>query len=160
LVVIDQPPSDWRSADIPNALLTFDLLRSWHYRILTERNALMQEVIPMMFSKPPQPSDFQWMLDEMTRAPEVVAAAVMMDQSTREYQLALADYAVPTLVCGGGRSAQPRAGLELIVERVSNGRLVIFEECGHCLFLEESERFNAEVDSFVRTVVRPPGDSA
>jgi pimeloyl-ACP methyl ester carboxylesterase len=152
LVVIDQPPSDWQSPTIPNALLSFDILRTWHYRIQTERNALMREVIPMMFSAPPKPADFLWMYDEMTRAPEVIAAAVLVDQSTREYQQMLWGYPVPTLVCGGGRSAQPRAGLELIVERVKNGRLIMFDDCGHCLFLEDSERFNAEVDSFVKSL--------
>jgi pimeloyl-ACP methyl ester carboxylesterase len=150
LVVIDQPPSDWQSPEIPNALLTLDALRSWHYRIQTERNALMQEVIPMMFAKPPERADFQWMHDEMTRAPEVIAAAVLFDQSTRDYRQALEGYPVPTLVCGGGRSAQPRAGLELIVESVDDGRLTVFEQCGHCLFLEDAERFNTEVRDFVR----------
>ena len=152
LVVIDQPPSDWQSPEIPNALLSFDMLRTWHYRVQTERNTLMREVIPMMFSTPPEPADFEWMYDEMTRAPEVIAAAILVDQSMREYQQMLRGYPVPTLICGGGRSAQPRAGLELIVDRVDKGRLVIFEECGHCLFLEDSERFNAEVENFARSL--------
>ena len=148
LVVIDQPPSDWRSPDIPDALLSVESLRDWHYRLQTDRNAFMREVIPMMFAKAPEGEAFQWMYDEMTRAPAAIAAAILVDQSLREYQDALWDYPIPTLVCGGGRSAQPRAGLELIVKRVQNGRLVIFDKSGHCLFLEESVQFNAEVDRF------------
>jgi non-heme chloroperoxidase len=148
LCVIDQPPSDWQSADNPDALLSVSALRNWHYRLQTERNVLMREIIPLMFAQPPSGEDMAWMFDEMTRAPEVVAAAVMVDQSWREYQDMLEGYLVPTLVCGGGRSAQPRAGLEMIARRCPNGRLVMFEDQGHCLFLEDAGRFNAELDRF------------
>jgi non-heme chloroperoxidase len=148
LVVVDQPPTDWRSGEIPGALLSFELLRDWHYRLQTQRNVLVREVIPMMFAQQPAPSDLAWMFDEMTRAPEAVAAAVLVDQSLREYQDALWGYPIPTLICGGGRSAQPRAGLEMVANRVQDGRLVMFEENGHCLFLENAERFNVEVDRF------------
>jgi pimeloyl-ACP methyl ester carboxylesterase len=148
LVVIDQPPSDWQSHEIPNALLSFDTLRTWQFRLQTERNAFIREVIPMMFATPPNVEDFEWIFDEMTRAPEAVATAILVDQSLREYQDVLWSYPVPTLVCAGGRSAQPRAGLELLIQRVRNSALVIFETSGHCLFLEEVEKFNAEVDRF------------
>ena len=148
LVVIDQPPSDWRSPVIPDALLSFESLREWHYRVQTDRNVFIREVIPMMFAKAPEADALQWMYDEMTRAPEVIACAILIDQSMREYQDALWGYPVPTLICGGSRSVQPRAGLELIVKRVQTGRLVIFEGSGHCLFLEDPARFNSEVDEF------------
>jgi len=72
----------------------------------------------------------------------------MMDQSLREYQDVLWTHSIPTLVCGGGKSAQPRAGLEMIARRVTDGRLVMFEENGHCLFLENPTRFNDAVDRF------------
>ena len=58
---IDQPPSDWRSAQLPGGLLTFELLRDWHARLLTDRNAFMREVIPMMFSRPLAENDLLWM---------------------------------------------------------------------------------------------------
>ncbi len=148
LVVIDQPPSDWQSEQIPDALISHETLRLWHYRLLTERNALIREIVPMMFAKQPSPEDMVWMFDEMTRAPEAVAAAILVDQSLREYQDVLKDFPVPTLVCGGGRSAQPREGLELIVKYAANASLSIFEDCGHCLFIENPDRFNSEVDRF------------
>lgn len=159
LVVVDQPPSDWQSRELPGALISADTLRAWNYRLHTERNALMREVIPMMFARPPEGADLEWMFDEMTRAPEAVAAATLVDQSMREYQGSLWGFSVPMLVCGGGKSAQPRAGLEMIVARASNATLSIFEECGHCLFLEDADRFNAEVDrfaAFIFGVARPP----
>ncbi|HUI60098.1 MAG TPA: alpha/beta hydrolase [Steroidobacteraceae bacterium] len=149
LIDIDQPPSDWRSPEIPGGLLDVAALRDWHYRLQTDRNGLMRDVIPMMFARPPGAADTAWMLDEMTRAPAVIAAAEMIDQSLREYQHMLFDYPVPTLACTGAHSAQPRAGMQMIVDRVRQGRLQVFEGCGHCLFLEDAPAFNRGVAEFV-----------
>jgi len=84
----------------------------------------------------------------MTRAPAVLAAAEMVDQSLREYQQELVGYPVPLLACTGALSAQPRAGMEMLVERVRSGRLRVFENCGHCLFLEDAPAFNQAVREF------------
>jgi len=148
LVVIDQPPSDWRSAEIPGGILNVEALREWHYRLQTDRNGFMRDVIPMMFATPPAEDAISWMLDEMTRAPPVVAAAELVDQSLREYQNMLTGYPVPVLACTGAQSAQPRAGMQMIVERVRSGKLRVFENCGHCLFLEDAAGFNKTVDEF------------
>jgi pimeloyl-ACP methyl ester carboxylesterase len=106
----------------------------------------------MMFARPPAEADVEWMLDEMTRAPPVVAAAEMIDQSLREYQEMLVDYPIPLLACSGAASAQPREGMQMIVDRVRSGTLRVFEGCGHCLFLEDSPAFNRAVDEFAREV--------
>jgi non-heme chloroperoxidase len=148
LVVVDQPPTDWQSPQLPNALISFETLRTWHYRLQTERNVLVREIIPMMFAAPPAAEDMAWMFDEMTRAPEAVAAAILIDQSLREYQDVLWGFPVPTLVCAGGRSAQPREGFDLITKRASNARLSLYEPNGHCLFIEDAARFNAELSVF------------
>lgn len=152
LVVIDQPPSDWQSREIPDALICFETLRQWHFQALSERNVLVRAIIPMMFASPPATRDVEWMFDEMTRAPEAIAAAVLIDQSLREYQDSLWGFPIPMLVCGGEKSAQPRAGLEMIVSRAKRARLSIFPGCGHCLFLEDPTRFNEEVDRFVTEI--------
>lgn len=152
LIDIDQPPSDWRSAQIPRGLIDLPALRDWHYQLQTERNAFMRQVIPMMFARPPAEADVEWMLDEMTRAPAVVSAAEMIDQSLREYQEMLIDYPVPLLACSGAESAQPREGMQMIVDRVRRGVLRVFQGCGHCLFLEDAPAFNRAVDEFAREV--------
>lgn len=152
LVDIDQPPSDWRSAQIPRGLLDVPTVRDWHYRLQTECHEFMRRVIPMMFAQPPAEADVEWMLDEMTRAPPVIAAAEMIDQSLREYQEMLADYPVPLLACSGAKSAQPREAMQMIVDRVRRSKLRVFEGCGHCLFLEDAPAFNRAVDEFAREV--------
>jgi non-heme chloroperoxidase len=151
-VNIDQPPSDWRSEQLPGGLLTLDLLRDWHARILTDRNEFMCEVIPMLFARRPAESDILWMLDEMTRTPAVIAAAEFIDQSLRDYYAVVSGFPVPTLACTGARTAQPLEGMKMVAERARSGRLEIFPDCGHCLFLEDAPAFNRAVDEFAASL--------
>lgn len=156
LVNVDQPPSDWKSAEIPGALLDLESLRAWHFQLLTNHSTFMRDVIPMMFAKPPAPGDLAWMHAEMMRAPAAISAAEMVDQSLREYQGMLADYPIPTLVCTGSASAQPRAGIDMIADRVRDGRVQVFENCAHALFLEDAIAFNRSVREFAREVLSLP----
>jgi pimeloyl-ACP methyl ester carboxylesterase len=153
LIDIDQPPSDWQSAEIPDGLLNLQSLRSWHEAILTDYHPLMRRVLPLMFASPPTPEDLDWMVEEACRAPAVLCAAELIDQSLREYQGMLKGYPVPMLVCSGAQSPEPRAALQMIVDRVDKGRLEVFENCGHALFLEDTPKFNRCVREFAREVL-------
>jgi pimeloyl-ACP methyl ester carboxylesterase len=143
-----------RKDDFPDGLISPDALRDWYYRVQTEQASFMDEVLPMMFAKPPEKSDRAWMVDEMRQAPAVVAAAVLFDQSTRDYRETIKGYPVPTLVCSGALSHQPRAGSQLIVDSARNAQLRIFEDCGHSLFFEDSAGFNLALREFISTL--PP----
>ena len=39
--------------------------------------------------------------------------------------------------------------MQMIVDRVPHGRLQVFENSGHCLFLEDAPAFNRCLDEFV-----------
>ena len=153
LVVIDQPPTDMRSPDFPNGLISVYTLRDWHEAVQMRRNDFMREVLPMMFGKPPAPDEAQWMCDEMMRAPPSIAAAVLVDQSFRDYRDVVRHCTIPTLVCSGRLSAQPPEGSRLIVETAPAARLEIFEHSGHSLFFEEPAKFNAVVEQFASALV-------
>jgi pimeloyl-ACP methyl ester carboxylesterase len=149
LVVIDQPATDFRFPDYPEALLGLAELQSWHAGVLEDRDAFMRMVLPSIFHIQPDPQDLEWMCAEMCLAPPTVAAAVLVDQSLRDYRSMLASYDVPTLVCSGGRSAQPPSGALFLRDTLPDVRHEVFENCGHGLFWEDSERFNASVLAFI-----------
>ena len=152
LVVSDQAPSDYRTEEYPIGLISQEMLCDWVFRAQTERNVLMKEVLPTMFANELDPDDVLWMYDEMMRAPDVIAALALFDQSTRDYRKILKNFPVPSLVCSGELSLQPLEGSELIIELVHDGRLEVFEGCGHALHFENSERFNHLVAEFVRSL--------
>jgi non-heme chloroperoxidase len=152
-VIVDQAPSDFRSPSEPDGLITVEALAAWHRRVLTDRAALMHDVIPMMFNRPPAEPDHRWMFEEMTRQPEAIAAAILVEQTFQDYRDVIENFPVPTLVCYGEKSPQPKGSMQWIARAALIGEERIFEGCGHCLFLEAPEEFNCVVETFVDRVV-------
>lgn len=150
-VVVDQSATDFRFDDFPLGLITFDMLRDWMAQMQTDRDGLVRGIIPLMFRKPLSNADFQWVFEEMTRAPEVVAAAILFDQSVRDYRPVVEGFPIPTLVCfGADETLQSVAAARQLTASMARAELVVFEESGHCPFLEEPARFNEAVDRFIR----------
>jgi non-heme chloroperoxidase len=158
VVVVDQAPSDFKSSDEPNALITIDALAEWHHRALTDRAALVHDLIPMMFARPPAEAEHRWMFEEMTRQPEVIAAAILVDQTLQNYRDVIDGFPIPTLVCYGEKTHQPKDRLRWIAEAARSGEAHEFKNCGHCLFLEAAKEFNDAVAGFADRVV-PAGKS-
>jgi pimeloyl-ACP methyl ester carboxylesterase len=148
-VIVDQAPSDLRSLTEPDALITVEALADWHRRALTDQAALVHDVIPMMFAQPPTGEDLRWMSEEMMRQPAVIAAAILVDQTFQNYCDVIEGFPLPTLVCYGEKTHQPRNRLRWIAEAAREGKAHEFKGCGHCLFLESPEAFNDAVAAFV-----------
>lgn len=92
------------------------------------------------------------MFEEMTRAPEAVAAATLADQTFRDYRPVLSDIRIPTLVCRGAKSPQPESGARMLLEANKAATLRTFEYSAHCPFLEEPDLFNAALLDFAAEV--------
>jgi len=150
-VDIDESPTDFRSDDFPIGFITFEEIYEWFFQVQTNRNELMKGVVSMMFKHPLSDDDFQWMYDEMTRAPELVAAAIFFDQSARDYHHVIKGFPIPTLLCfGADESLQTLEAAHWIEKAMVNARLEVFKESGHCPFFEEPERFNDVVNAFIQ----------
>ena len=75
----------------------------------------------------------------------------------RDYRPNLAKVDVPALVItGADEKVVSLVAEELTASSMRDARLVVFEDSGHCPFLEEPERFNEVVDGFVREVSSTP----
>jgi proline iminopeptidase len=61
----------------------------------------------------------------------------------------LPEIAVPTLILHGRFDPVPLASSEKLAELMPDARLVVFEDSGHALFAEETERFVKEMDAFL-----------
>jgi pimeloyl-ACP methyl ester carboxylesterase len=60
---------------------------------------------------------------------------------------------VPTLVCVGESEGVLETGsVEYVADHTPNAELERFSESDHCPFLEQRERFNGVLDSFVRSL--------
>lgn len=61
----------------------------------------------------------------------------------------LPEIRVPTLVLHGRYDPVPLAASETLVGRIDGARLAVFEDSGHALYSEETDRFVAELDAFL-----------
>jgi non-heme chloroperoxidase len=152
-VLVEQSPSDFRWPDWPFGTFDLDALLDAMTRLQTDRDGFIREFLPLMFKDPPSDADEQWMFDEITRAPESIAAAILFNQTMQDYRPVLERVTVPSLVVvGRDEKLVPVAAGKYVAERLPDARLLVFERSGHCPFLEEPERFNEEVDRFIRSL--------
>jgi len=154
MVDVDQSPSDFAWPDWPYGPFGLDDLRDAMVALQEDRRAFAEEFVGLMFKSPPSSETAAWVLEEMLRPTPVIAAAILFDQTMRDYRETLAEVTVPTLVCeGGGDSFLSDEAAAFMLDRLPSAELVVFEKSGHCPFLEEADRFNRVVAGFVESLV-------
>jgi pimeloyl-ACP methyl ester carboxylesterase len=148
-VNIDQPPVSSRRPDWPYGDELLDSCASLA-RIQEDHAAVARRLISRMFKEPPSADDTDWMQAEILRVSPPVAGVTLFADLAYDARPLLPQVALPTLVCCGRHSAiTPLPTGEYIAQAQPNARLVVFEASGHCPFLEEPARFNAEVEAFI-----------
>jgi len=98
-----------------------------------------------------RPSVVKRVRDMMMSTKPAGAAAALMGMAAREDQTELlSTINVPTLIMVGRNDAiTPVQDSQNMHERISGSRLVIIENAGHVSNIEQAERFNAELGSFL-----------
>jgi non-heme chloroperoxidase len=160
VVIVDEAASDlnrdgWTlgAMDLDGLIGMVEMAQTAHADMVRGR------FVNRIFATPLAPDDFEWMVDEITQIPPVVAAAVAFDELTRDYRGTLADVRVPALVCHGARDQMiPPANGPYLVEAMADARLVMFEDSGHAPFWDEADRFNAELETFIAAWPKVPAD--
>ncbi|MGG2015094.1 alpha/beta fold hydrolase [Bacillus sp. S10(2024)] len=152
-VIVDELASDFKWTDFP--IGAFDLPALIHImrEIQMNRVNFLKEFISLMFKNPLSKNDFEWILKEVTTIPESVASAILFDQSVVDYRDYLAQITTPTLLCFGREEKLiPVAAGEHLHKNLQNSQLIIFEDSCHCPFLEEADKFNKIVDTFIQSI--------
>lgn len=152
-VLVEQSPSDFKWPGWPLGAFDLPALTEAMEQLQTDRDTFAHEFISLMFKDPPGEADRRWMFDEITRTQESIAGSILFDQTMRDYRPVLRSLAVPSLVVmGRDEKLVPVAAGEHLVRHLPDARLLVFEESGHCPFLEEPDRFNEEVHRFIQSL--------
>ncbi len=152
-VIVDQSASDFKAPDWPLGVFDLKSLCQLIAAIQTDRETVVRQFIPKMFKKEPTEEDTKWMFDETTRLPESIASTILFNQTMQDYRPTLSSFTVPTLLCFGiDEKLIPVAAGEHLYQNLPDARLLVFEQSGHCSFLEEPDRFNQEIDRFVQSL--------
>lgn len=153
LIISGEAASDFKWEGFPHGFVDLATLHSFMTAVQDDRQQFLQGLVPHMFHHEQSDEDIAWMVSECAKLPTGATAAILFDQSVQDYRDMLADIDIPTLICWGRHDALlPVSGASHLHEGISGSQLVIFEESGHCPFIEESETFNQTVTEFLSAV--------
>jgi len=153
LVITDEAASDFKWEGFPHGFVDLATLHSLMTEVQDDRQQFLEGLVPHMFHHDQPERDIAWMVSECAKLPTGATAAILFDQSVQDYRDVLADIDIPTLICWGRHDALlPVSGASHLHDGIHGSQLVIFEESGHCPFIEESEMFNRTITEFVSAV--------
>jgi non-heme chloroperoxidase len=153
VIDVDEAATDFKWDDFPHGFVDLPTLHELISDAQTDHLAFLQHLVPLMFHHEQSADDVAWMVAECARLPVGGLTAILFDQSLQDYRELLPMIDVPTLICWGRHDAiLPVSGAPYMLEHIPGARLELFEDSGHCPFIEESERFNEIVDGFLASV--------
>ncbi len=153
LIDVDEAASDFMWDGWVHGFLDLPTLHSLMTAVQDDREAFIRSFIPDMFHHAPAPDDLEWMVSESSKLPTGPLSAILFDQTVQDYRDVLPTIDVPTLICWGRHDQLlPVSGAAYMHEHIARARLELFDDSGHCPFLEEAERFNRVVEDFLDTL--------
>lgn len=154
LVDVDMEPSPVKREDYDYGSHDVEELREVFISIQTDPLELLDQQAEAMLKEPPSHEVRTMILDEGSRTPPPIQGAMLLGLwLLRDYRDVLPAIDVPTLVCAGAdekwRSIE---SVEYAAELLPNSRFELFEDSGHCITVEEPERFNQIVSDFINSL--------
>lgn len=152
-VIIDESASDFKWDDWPYGFADFPTLIHLMEMIQTNQEHLIDDFLPLMFKDSLDENSQSWMKLELLKVNPTTAGTILFDQTTRDYRNKIANFTFPTLLCFGRDSKLvPVEAGEYFLEHINQSELVVFENSGHCPFLEEYEEFNRQLLKFINKI--------
>lgn len=152
LVDVDMEPSPMQREDNDYGSYSVDGLKELHGQLQSNPAAVIERSIELLLKDTPSRELRTTMFDEMSRTPTSIKSAMLLELLC-DYRKVLPAIDVPTLVCAGADEKwRSIASVEYAAELIPDARFELFEESGHCLTVEEPERFNRVLSDFVASV--------
>lgn len=148
LVNVDAEPSPFQREDYEFGRMGLERLSNTFVDIQTDHLSLIERENELLLKDPPPRELETMMFDEASRTPPPIKSAIYAD-ILRKPPDVFPDIDVPMLVCAGAdekwRSVE---SVEHVAELVPDSRFELFEESGHCITIEEPDRFNQILSDF------------
>jgi non-heme chloroperoxidase len=156
LIISDEAASDFMWDDFPHGCVDLAALHTQMNEVQADKEAFLRHLVAEMFHHKQTPEDIEWMVSECAKLPIGALSAILFDQSVQDYRETIATINIPTLICWGRHDKLLSvSGATDLHNRIPDAEIVIFEDSGHCPFIEESEKFNAVVEEFAKRVLAP-----
>lgn len=152
LVDIDMEPSPFQREDYEFGTYTIEGMQEALDGIQSNPLELTDESIKALLKDPPSRELRDMMFDEETRTPPSVQGSMLLGLM-RDYRGVLPDIDVPTLVCAGADEKwRGVANVRYAAELIPDAQFELFEQSGHCITVEEPDRFNRVLAEFLESI--------
>ena len=143
-----RPAPDWPVADFGASVDRW--LEQWP----RGREPVFRELAELAFAEPRRHRlEIEWLVDDALRADPAAALGAFTSLLECDFRETLPRIDVPSLLLFGGRSRSTTPEVRsFMASSLRNGRLTVFEHCGHALMLEAPEQFTATVREFARSL--------
>ncbi len=150
LVDVDMEASRFQWADYDHGITDLDGIRETLALAQRDPWSLAERATEQVFKEPPDDETRRLLFDEVSRTPAPVKSTILFDALTVDYREVLPEIDVPMLVCAGADEKRGTvAAARHVADLVPDATFELFEESGHCPFLEEPERFDRVLRRFV-----------
>lgn len=122
--------------------------------IQTDPVGLLDEQAETLLKDPPTRELRNLVLDEGSRTPAPIQGSLTLGLSfLRDYRDVLRAVDIPTLVCAGGDEKwRSVPSVEHVADLVPSATFELFEDSGHCITIEQPDRFNQVLRDFVNSL--------
>jgi pimeloyl-ACP methyl ester carboxylesterase len=152
LVDVDMEPSPLEREGYDHGSYTVDDLREALVEIQTDPVGRAERGVDALLKEPPSRELRTTMVDEETRTPPSIQGAMLLEL-LRDYRDVLPRVDVPALVCAGADETwRTVASVEYAADLLPDAEFELFEDSGHCITVEEPERFNRVLRDFVEAL--------
>ncbi len=150
VIVSGEAATDFKWDGFPHGMLDLATLHEFMSDIQEDHEGFIGHLVPEMFHQDQDPADTEWMVSECLKLAIGGLTAILFDQSVQDYRETVKQIDVPTLILWGRHDAiLPASGADDLKQRIPHAEVVMFEDSGHCPFLEEADKFNGAVEEFV-----------
>ena len=148
-VVVDELASDFRWPDHPHGALDLPHLCNLMAQIQSDYAGLAETLLDAMFVTPPQGTERARLKREILRVSPANASAIFFDQTMRDFRDVLPSLTAPCLVAAGAdEKLVTLAGTKDLAARLPDAHLQVFDNSGHCPFMEEPDAFADAIRRF------------
>jgi microsomal epoxide hydrolase len=122
----------------------------WIGSFQRERAKTTDGFVRSMYRKPQDEAYVKRIIEQSLRMPTSAAVALFVGTMTSDYRPVLAKLDRPTLLAVAPGPFTAR--YQEMARAIPGVRIEVFEDAGHALFVDDAERFNALLDSFLAGV--------
>jgi non-heme chloroperoxidase len=142
LVLVDRSPYT------PLAQEERDSRYTMFHNFQADRKNFMAAFVRSMYHKPQSEPYLESVTSASLKTPTTTAVALLAEFAVKnDLRAVLPKLDIPVL---GVMTENNRAAAELIRSLVPGGQAEIFEDAGHCLFVDDADRFNTVLDNFLK----------